>query len=144
MLALLAKADKLLDASLAACHATMFPWVLEVEQLQNKAIQRGKKLLLQEIDLQGRVIWLDNFALDKSRAQALDDELLDPTKARYHLWIFHNKRLLRFLTHGEIEHFLQSDDCSRSTLRLLDKDHGFRAFLSRPFACQFNFVLTSD
>jgi hypothetical protein len=107
-----------------------------------KALQRAKRKLLSEIDLYGNVSWLGNCALDTSRAHRLDDELLDPTKARYHLWIFQNKRLLRFLTHGEIEHF-QSDDCfSRVSLCLLDNDQGFRAFLSRPFACQYNLVLT--
>ncbi len=115
-----------------------------VEELDVKAVQRAKKRLLQEIDLNdGKVSWLDDCPLDKSRALALDDDLHDEAKRRYHWAIFQNKRLLRFLTRGDIEHFLYSEDYfPRESLNLLDEEPEFRAFLSKPFARQYNFMLT--
>jgi hypothetical protein len=109
-----------------------------------KAIQRAKKRLLHEIDLNdGKVSWLDNHPLDKARALALEDELYDETKREHHWVIFQNKRLLRFLTHGDIEHFLYSDDYfPRETLGMLDDEPEFVTFLSKPFARQYNLVLT--
>ena len=115
-----------------------------IEELDVKVIQRAKKRLLHELDLNnGKVSWLDDYSLDKSHAHTLDDELLDTNKARYHWAIFQNKRLLRFLTRGEIDHFLYSDECfPQATLDLLDKEPEFRTFLSKRFARQYNVVLT--
>jgi tetratricopeptide (TPR) repeat protein len=114
------------------------------EELDVKVIQRAKKRLLQEIDLNdGKVRWLDDYPLDKSRAIAMEDELHDDVKRRYQSAIFHNTRLLRFLTRGEIEHFLYSDEYfPQDTLELLDEEPEFRAFLSKPFAREYNLVLS--
>jgi tetratricopeptide (TPR) repeat protein len=116
----------------------------DVDSLEVKAIQRAKKLLLQEIELNdGKVSWLDDYSVDKSRALALEDELLDEAKRRFHWAVFENKPLLRFLTRGEIEHFLYSDDYfPQQTLELLDEEPEFREFLSKPFAKQYNLLLT--
>jgi len=44
----------------------------EEEELDIKALQRSKKKLLQELDLnEGKVSWLDEQPLDKSRVLAL-------------------------------------------------------------------------
>lgn len=114
------------------------------DDVDPKVIQRAKKRLLQELELnEGRVSWLDDHAVDKSRALTLDDELLDEAKRRYHRTITRNKRLSRFLTHGDIDHFLYADDYFPvDALGLLDEDEGFRTFLSKPFASQYNAVLT--
>ena len=114
------------------------------ESLDLKVIQRAKKRLLQEIDLNdGKVPWLDDYPLDRSRAQAIDDELHDATKRSYHTAIFLNKRLLRFLTRGDISHFIYSDVYfPQETLEFLDEDTAFRTFLSKPFAQQYNLALT--
>ena len=56
--------------------------------------------------------------------------------------MFSNKPLLRFLTRGEINHFLYSDShFPQSTLKMLDEDPDFRTFLSEPFSRQYNVVL---
>lgn len=109
-------------------------------EIDVKAIQRAKKRLLQEIELNdGKVGWLNNHLLDKSRALALEDELHYAARCRHHSAVFQNTRLLRFLTHGDIDHFLYSDDYfPHETLELLDKEPAFRAFLSKPFARQYN------
>lgn len=116
----------------------------DAEEIDVKALQRSKKKLLQELDLNdGRVSWLDEQPLDKSRVLAIEGELDDPDKQEYHRMILQNEPLLRFLTHGDIRHFLYSDDYfPEEALDLLDQDEGFRAFLSRPFATQYNAVLS--
>lgn len=115
-----------------------------VEELDVKTIQRAKKRLLQEIDLNdGKVSWLDDYPLDKSRALAMEDELHDEAKRAYHWAVFRNKRLLRFLTRGDIGHFLYADDYfPREILELIDEEPEFRTFLSKPFARQYDIALT--
>ena len=114
------------------------------EELDVKAVQRAKKRLLQEIDLNdGKVSWLNDHPLDKSRALTLEDELHDKTRREHHWAVFQNKRLVRFLTRGDIEHFLYSDDYfPRETLEMLEDEPDFVAFLSKSFARQFNLVLS--
>lgn len=109
-----------------------------------KAIQRTKKILLQEIELnEGKVSWLNDYPLDKSRALALENELYDEDKNRYHWAVFLNQQLLKFLTRGDIEHFLYSDDYfPQDMLNLLEEEPEFCNFISKPFALQYNLVLT--
>ena len=124
--------------------------VLQIAEFENaevldvKTIQRAKKRLLQEIELNdGKVSWLDDYALDKSRALALEDEILNESKRHFHLAVFENKPLLRFLTRGDVEHFLYSDDYfPQQSLELLDEEPEFRDFLSKPFANQYNLLLS--
>ena len=114
------------------------------ETLDVKIIQRAKKLLLHEIKVNdGKVSWLDDYALDVSRALALEDDLLNESKRHFHSAVFENKPLLRFLTRGDIEHFLYSDDYfPQQSLELLDEEPEFRDFLSKPFANQYNLLLS--
>jgi tetratricopeptide (TPR) repeat protein len=118
--------------------------IASIDEWDAKTIQRAKKRLLHEIELNdGRVSWMDDYPLDKSRAFAIVDELGDEDARRYHWAIFRNKHLLAFLTRGDIKHFLYSDDyMPRGTLEMLDSDSSFRAFLSKPFARQYNRVLS--
>ncbi len=117
--------------------------IKSVEDLEPKAVRHAKRELFAAIELEGTVSWLDDFRLDKARAIAVLDELDDHTKRAHHLAIFQNKPLLRFLTRGEVDHFLYSDDFFPSkTLELLDREPGFRDFLSKPFAQQFNLLLS--
>jgi len=114
------------------------------DEFDVKAIQRAKKRLLQEIDLNdGKVSWLGDHSLDRSRALALENELHDNHKRLYHRAIFQNSRLLRFLTRSDIDHFLYDDDYfPKETIELLEKDQGFSSFLSKPFAQQYNLLLS--
>jgi len=109
-----------------------------------KAIKRAKDRLNAELQLNdGKVSWLDDYSLDKARALAVVYELDDEAKWQYHVTIFRNKPLLNFLTRGDVQHFLYSDDyfpCD--TEELLHREPGFRTFLSKPFASQYNRVLT--
>lgn len=116
----------------------------ELSNLDPKTIQRAKKRLLGEIELNdGKVEWLENHEVDRARALALEDELYDEKKRRFHWTVFKNKQLLRFLTRGEIEHFLYSDDYfPDGALQMLDEEPEFRAFVSKPFARQYNLLLS--
>ena len=115
-----------------------------VDKLDVNAVQQAKKRLLQEIDLNdGEVSWLGGHSLKRSRALALENELYDNQKRLYHRAIFQNSRLLRFLTRGDIDHFLYDDNhFPKETLELLEKDQGFCCFLSKPFAQQYNLLLS--
>jgi tetratricopeptide (TPR) repeat protein len=125
-------------------EAMEIPQLESPDLLEVKTIQRAKKRLLQEIELNdGKVSWLEDYALDKARALALEDELLDQSKRAFHWAVFQNKPLLRFLTRGEIEHFLYSDGYfPQHTLELLDEEPELRCFLSKPFANQYNLILS--
>jgi hypothetical protein len=139
----LVRSDEFFHYYLSPFEAFPFEETGSDKEPDPKAIQRAKKTLLNEIQLEGKVWWLDGYALDPSLAHKLDDELLDPNKTFFHRAIFRNKSLLRFLTRGDIEHFLYARDYfSQATLDLLDDEPAFRAFLSKPFARQYNFVLT--
>lgn len=113
------------------------------DTFSTNVIQKAKKRLLQEIELNDeRVSWLDNHRIDRSQAVIIDDHLLDETKNKYHAAIFHNRRLLRFLTRGQIDHFLYVDNYfPKDTIELIEKEPEFLQFLSKPFAHQYNLVL---
>lgn len=118
--------------------------VTAAEALDAKAIKKAKDLLKSELEFNdGKVGWLDDYSLDKARALAVVDELDDEAKWRYHVAIFRNQPLLNFLTRGDIQHFLYSDDyfpCD--TEELLHQEPEFRKFLSKLFARQYNRVLS--
>jgi tetratricopeptide (TPR) repeat protein len=115
----------------------------EDNELDIKIIQRAKKKLLQEIDLNdGKVSWLNDFHLDRSKAINIDEDLHHPTKRLFHYNIFRNTQLLRFLTLGELDHFFyRNDPVIIETLKFLDREPDFRRFISKPFARQYNTIL---
>lgn len=116
----------------------------EFHELDAKTLQRMKKSLLQEITLEnGRVSWLGGLVVDQSRAIGLCDELTDETKKIHHWHVFNETELLRFLTRGEHKHFLFDQQRSPlDTLEFLDTSPEFRAWISEPFARQYNQVLS--
>lgn len=116
-----------------------------------KQIQRARKQLLHEIELNdGLVGWMENLAIDKSHALSLVDELHDETRLCVHAIIHRNAPLRRFLTHGDIDHFLYSEPAFVLGAQPLDEvwdaldddTSGFREFLSKPFARQYDFILS--
>jgi tetratricopeptide (TPR) repeat protein len=118
----------------------------EADILDFKNIQRLKKRLLQEIELEdGCIHWLSGAHIDKSKAISLCDELHDKQKIEFHRQVYNNKPLLRFLSLGEHAHFCV--DRNHSPLGLIeyldDTENGFREWLSGPFSRQFNLVLSS-
>jgi hypothetical protein len=140
---------------------------LEFDDIDPKAIQRLKKRLIQEIELEdGRLSWMSGWGhvdkskesngdtkrelhwcsvhVDKSKAISLCEELNDETKRKFHWHVYKNKPLLNFLSRGSHNHFLVGE--TESPLEMLelleDQDYGFREWLSEPFAKQFDMVLS--
>ena len=113
------------------------------EALDAKQIQKFKKRLLQEIELEdGCISWLDSFSIDKSRAIKVCDELNDSDLKFYHSMVFGTKDLLAFLTRGNIEHFLVGDESPLDTLELMELVPELREWIGVYFAPQFDRVLS--
>ena len=93
------------------------------EEFDHKTIQRLKRLLLHEIDLEeGRLERFEGFVLDKSRVIGLCEELHDDNLKNYHWKVFQNPFLLWFLTRGDIRHFLYRAS-DYVTTQQVDEDH---------------------
>jgi hypothetical protein len=118
---------------------------LDFDDFEPKTIQKLKKKLLQEIDLEDGVIpWIQGVILDKSKAIGLCDELNDDNLRWWHWNVFSYKPLLNFLHNGSFEHFLvYKDESPLDLIELLEEDDDFRDWISAPFAKQFDLVLSS-
>jgi hypothetical protein len=116
---------------------------LDIEDYPTKQIQKLKKALVQEIDLEeGRIDSLGRYSIDKSRALALCDELLDDTTKKFHWIVFQDKRLCDFLHTGDIEFFTYDENYFPiSTFNALDEP-AFLSWLSGPFSQQYDLVLS--
>lgn len=116
------------------------PWDLDIKQ-----VQKTKKALMQEIDLEdGRVEWMPGLKIDRSMAMKVADELNEEWNRYWHHIVFECKPLLNFLSRGSLEHFLV--DAEESPTEVLDalEEHSedFAPWLSKKFAPQYDMVLT--
>lgn len=109
-------------------------------ELEIKEIQKAKKLLLQEIELEDGVVdWMPNLKIDRSRAIKLADELTDATLRYYHQQIYQYKPLLNFLSRGELTLFLyDQEEIPRGVLSVFEGDEGFARWLSEIFSKQYD------
>ena len=117
----------------------------DIGDYDTKTIQRLKKQLFQEIELEdGRIHYIDGLIIDKSKAIGVCEELNDENFKQYHWKVFSAPYLLGFLTRGNIRHFLCLEDYTPfDLLEELDSEwSGFREWLSVPFARQYDLVLT--
>lgn len=140
----LTKQDEFFDSYISPFELLQINNVTAAEAIDAKAIKKAKDRLNVELELNdGKVGWLGDYPLGRARAISVIDELDDDANRYYHVEIFRNKPLLNFLTRGEIQHFLYSDDyfpCD--TEEVLHQEPGFHKFLSEPFARQYNRVLS--
>ena len=114
---------------------------VDLDDLDLKSIQKAKKVLLHEIELEGgRVEWMPGLQIDRSRALSVCEDLVNPLLRRFHFHVFKNKDLSAFLSRGSPDHFLVDDIASPiPTLELLENDQeGFPLWLSKRFAPQFD------
>ncbi|KAB0265539.1 tetratricopeptide repeat protein [Microvirga brassicacearum] len=121
------------------------PSDLEFDEFDAKAVQRLRKSLLREIDLEnGNLPWMPGVIVDRSRAIGICEELSDDDKKTFHWRVFENKPLLDFLSKGSHEHFLVNEHFSPlDFLELVqDETQEFREWLSNRFAPQFDRVLS--
>ncbi|MCA3385473.1 MAG: tetratricopeptide repeat protein [Roseomonas sp.] len=117
----------------------------ELEDIDAKAVQKAKKNLLQEIELEdGLVEWMQGLKIDRSRAIKIADDLMDETIASYHRVVAENPELASFLSRGEIDFFLVEPDSSPIDLleKFEDDLWDFASWLSENFSAQYNFVLS--
>jgi len=113
----------------------------DLSEISAKEIQSLRKLLLQEIDLEeGRVQWLNQTTIDKSKAIGLVDSLNDENLKFYHSVIFGCKPVLNFLSKGDISLFLMEpcDELIEFVGAFDDED--FQEWFSLIFAKQFDSV----
>jgi cytochrome c-type biogenesis protein CcmH/NrfG len=118
---------------------------LDLGDFDPKTLQKLKKTLLQEIELEdGAVSWMPGVIVDKSRAIGLCEELNDDMKRQYHWIVYNDKPLLDFLSVGAHAHFLVDEhDFRLSVLESLeDENNGFRDWLGDIFAPQFDWVIS--
>ncbi|WP_116812895.1 tetratricopeptide repeat protein [Steroidobacter cummioxidans] len=114
------------------------------DMLDAKVLQRLKKQLMSEIELEeGKLGWMADHVVDRSRALAVCEELNDDTKRKAHWLVFNEKPLLDFLSRGSHAFFTAAP--TRSPIDLLetmDSDEDtFLPWLSSMFARQYNAVL---
>jgi tetratricopeptide (TPR) repeat protein len=119
------------------------PW----ESIDIKQIQKAKKRLIQEIDLEdGHVQWMPGLRIDRSMAIKIADELNDELSKRWHYEVFVCEPLLNFLSRGEIDYFLVKPNTVRGVIGL-EKMHEspdqFAPWLSKKFAPQYAMVLSA-
>lgn len=116
------------------------------DEINIKIIQKLKKLLIQEIELEnGTVAWVDGLQIDRSKVLSICDDLNDETKREFHWQVFTNKPLLGFLSRGEHSHFTIDEEWSPlDTIEYLENaENGFREWLSEFFTKQFDLVLST-
>ena len=119
--------------------------VEDVFDMDIKAIQKAKKVLLQEIDLEeGKVEWVEGLRIDKSLAIKVIDGMTDEDDRYWHHSVYQSKSLLNFLSRGDLSHFLIDDDAS-ALLFINSMDSfpdEFEALIGESFASQYDLVLT--
>jgi tetratricopeptide (TPR) repeat protein len=113
------------------------------DDYSEKGIQKRRKLLLHEIDLEGgSVQTLAGHIVDKSQAISLCDELFDESKKRFNWIVFQDGRLVNFLQKGDASLFFLDDEYfPQATLEALD-GQDFLDWISPMFAAQYNLVFS--
>lgn len=111
-----------------------------VKGAEVKEVQKSKKILLQEIDLEdGFISWMPNLKIDRSRAIKLVDEILDEHLRYYHQQVYQCKPLLDFLSRGQLDLFLyDGDEVQTAFLSSIMEDEGFAEWISDFFAKQYD------
>jgi len=114
----------------------------ELDNIEPKMLQGYRKKLLQEIDLEdGKISWMNDLIVDKSRAIGICDELNNEEIFEFHAKVFKYQPLLNFLSKGDISFFLtEPQDDLLEILDELTWNAEFSEWLSPYFAKQFDNV----
>jgi len=110
--------------------------------LDTKGIQKAKKAVIQEIELEDGIIdSLQGFRIEKTRAIEVIDELNNGLLFQYHLTVFLNPELLYFLTRGDIRFFTFYKDHYPKDIIRHSRDSGFLKWISNIFVNQYELVI---
>jgi len=112
-----------------------------------KALQKRKKALYHEIELEeGRISWVPGLTLDKSTAMAACEQLSETQRFSNHKAVFARNALMRFLTRGDLEHFLieedNPEDFGSGQFPVIWEDKDYVAWVGPMFAAQYDLVLS--
>lgn len=113
--------------------------------LNSKAVNRARKALLHEIELEGgEISWVPGLKVNRSNAVAICSELENEQLLSYHYRIFRNAELRDFLERGEIKHFIVGEnEYPKELLQLIEsRASPFLQWLSPIFARQFNITFS--
>lgn len=119
----------------------------EFHELDAKTLQKAKKRLLQEIELEeGVVEWMPGLRIDRSRAIKIADELSTEQNVYPHWIVAMSRELCAFLSRGDIKFFLVAAEIRTYEDRLPDlgdfEDHEAVSWIGERFAPQFDLVLS--
>jgi len=108
--------------------------------LEPKVVQKWKKTLLQEIELEeGKLHWMPGLTVDRSKAIELAEKLSDIEVASHHWEVYKCKPLLEFLSKGDINHFLLDEEWSPlDFIERVSVSEALREWLSDPFSAQYD------
>jgi tetratricopeptide (TPR) repeat protein len=112
--------------------------------LEPKVVQKWKKTLLQEIELEeGKLHWMPGLTVDRSKAIELAEKLSDIEVASHHWEVYKCKPLLEFLSKGDINHFLLDEDWSPlDFIERVNVSVALREWLSDPFSAQYDRIFS--
>ncbi|TWC30227.1 tetratricopeptide repeat protein [Pseudomonas sp. SJZ079] len=120
------------------------PKDFDFDDLEPKVVQKWKKMLLQEIELEeGKLHWMPGITVDRSKAIELAEKLSDIEVASYNWEVFKCKPLLEFLSKGDISHFLLDEESSPlDFIERVSVSEEVREWLSEPFSAQYDRVFS--
>ena len=112
------------------------------ELITISVIQKKKRALIQELELEDGWSESIGFQIDKSRALGICDDLLDEQKRDFHWIVFKDWPLCYFLQYGDIRLFCYDETYFPiDTLNALDNST-FLDWLSEPFSNEFDIELS--
>ena len=117
----------------------------DLDDFDIKTIQKLKKSLLQEIELEdGLLPWMGDFHFDKSKIISYLDDLNDEQLKEYHWRIFKDESLLNFLSKGEINLFTEMPSQELIDIRIeIRDDEDFANWVGTYFTKQYDKILSA-
>lgn len=120
------------------------PKDFDFDDLEPKVVQKWKKTLLQEIELEdGKLSWMPGLTIDRSKGIEIAEKLSDIEAASYNWEVYKCKPLMEFLSKGDISHFLLDEEWSPlDFIELVSVSEELRSWLSEPFSTQYDRIFS--